>query len=595
MLFKMLLYLSLAIFSLGMVYKFYTWFSRSIGLAVHETSTAQRFSAAVGGILKTVFSADMLILLKVFVLDVVLQIRTLREDRLRWSMHVLIYWGFMVLLLMHALEKIVSQVVFSDYYATVFPYSFVRDAAGVMVLAGLALAVLRRFVFKPPRFKSNAMDGYAIAIVAVIMVSGVLLEGLKITSHGEFTAMQEDYAGLEDETQIQALESAWVADFGLVAPGLKAPLDAELVELGRELHVEYCAECHSAAQWAFGGYATARVLTPAALALDRAGGVNFLYYVHILACFVGLAYLPFSKMFHLVATPISLLANAVMDPSAGDGPNVLTRQLVELDACTHCGTCSRYCSAMMASTARGNACILPSEKMSVLKAMAGGQKLDAVQANAIREGVYLCTNCDRCTVVCPAGINLRQLWIGVREQLIQHGEPEPLMLAPFSLVRGLNQNRLPADVYARPLQTAQTALAGDFEARMDAGRTLDLSHRDNGNGNGILSAGVDTFAACFGCQTCTTVCPVVQNYENPVAALGMLPHQIMYSLSAGLTRAAAGAGMLWSCLTCYQCQEQCPQQVPVTDVLYELKQLAVKNLEQRSESGRSVPAGAVHG
>ena len=50
----------------------------------------------------------------------------------------------------------------------------------------------------------------------------------------------------------------------------------------------------------------------------------------------------------------------------------------------------------------------------------------------------------------------------------------------------------------------------------------------------------------------------------------------MRSLGLGLKDLAMGSNMLWNCLTCYQCQEHCPQGVKVTDVLYELKNLAVK-------------------
>jgi len=32
-------------------------------------------------------------------------------------------------------------------------------------------------------------------------------------------------------------------------------------------------------------------------------------------------------------------------------------------------------------------------------------------------------------------------------------------------------------------------------------------------------------------------------------------------------------------LTCYQCQEHCPQNVNVTDLFFELKNLAIKNVE----------------
>jgi heterodisulfide reductase subunit C len=70
------------------------------------------------------------------------------------------------------------------------------------------------------------------------------------------------------------------------------------------------------------------------------------------------------------------------------------------------------------------------------------------------------------------------------------------------------------------------------------------------------------------------VCPVVGNYEQPEDQLGLLPHQIMCCLGLGLTEMAGGAKMIWDCLTCYQCQENCPQQVEVCDLLYDLKNSA---------------------
>ncbi|MGA8179835.1 MAG: nitrate reductase, partial [Desulfobacterales bacterium] len=95
MVFNVLLYISLGIFILGLIYKAYTWFSRKIGVSAQDFTTSQRFSAAVKGTAGVVFSLKIFRLIKAFILDVLLQRRTLKEDFLRWAMHMLIYWGFM--------------------------------------------------------------------------------------------------------------------------------------------------------------------------------------------------------------------------------------------------------------------------------------------------------------------------------------------------------------------------------------------------------------------------------------------------------------------------------------------------------------------
>jgi heterodisulfide reductase subunit C len=49
-----------------------------------------------------------------------------------------------------------------------------------------------------------------------------------------------------------------------------------------------------------------------------------------------------------------------------------------------------------------------------------------------------------------------------------------------------------------------------------------------------------------------------------------------------------GARMVWDCLGCYQCQENCPQGVRVTDILFELKNMAFQQVKARPlETGLS--------
>ncbi|MFH1102828.1 MAG: hypothetical protein V1714_03575, partial [Pseudomonadota bacterium] len=210
MMFLVGLYVAIFIFVVGMIYKVSSWFRYSFDPADGEISAIKRFVAAVKGIFLTVFSKKIGIIIKVFVLDVLLQIRVLRENFSRWLMHMLIFWGFLLLVLMHALESLISQLLFTDYYSTVNPFLFLRDLFALMAAFGIGIAVFRRFILKVPRTSTNAMDYYAITIVAFILISGIFLEGFKITSYTAFVQMQEDYAGLEDKDEIQALESYWV-------------------------------------------------------------------------------------------------------------------------------------------------------------------------------------------------------------------------------------------------------------------------------------------------------------------------------------------------------------------------------------------------
>ena len=577
------LYVALAIFGLALIYKVSTWFRFKIGIESTQISTPKRFFAAVKGILSTLFSANILTLLKVFLLDVLLQFRILKEDTLRWVMHICIYAGFFLLLFMHALDKYITVAIWKNYYSTINPFMFLRDLFGVLVIIGVAIAIYRRFILKVPRLFSKAMDIYAIILVAVIMLSGIFLEATKMIAYSDYQRMVNEYSGLSDPLELKALEAYWVKEFGTVSPNLRGPFDEKTLAQGKDLHQSSCAECHARPQWAFAGYGTAKVIRPIGLGIDQARLPSILWYIHILACFVGLAYLPFSKMFHIFTSALSLLANSVMEKGKSSPANIATRQALELDACTHCGTCSLRCSVIMAFEEIKNMNIFPSEKIASIKALASGKELSAGELKHIQEGVYLCTNCYRCTVVCPVGINLQDLWFNVRETLLQKGYPEFFALSPLSFYRGLMREETVQKDYEKPLIRAREAIASQCDLMKRKEKVLPLTPADRPLQSGLnLSAQAKTFSVCFGCQTCTTVCPVVGNYENPQEVLGLLPHQIMHAAGLGLRDLAFGSNMLWDCLTCYQCQEQCPQGVSVTDVLYELKNLAIKHVREKA-------------
>jgi len=127
MFFNVTLYIALIVFGIGSLYKISTWFRCKIGVAARVISPSERVSAAIKGIISTLFSGKILTILRVFLVDVVLQMKTLQEDGLRWLMHLCIYWGFMLLLLMHALDKFITSPLFPDYQPTVNPFLALRD------------------------------------------------------------------------------------------------------------------------------------------------------------------------------------------------------------------------------------------------------------------------------------------------------------------------------------------------------------------------------------------------------------------------------------------------------------------------------------
>lgn len=336
---------ALILLGIGVIHRIDAWFLRDVGLVDRNVTAGQRFGAGFKGLLAAVFSGRVLRLLKALVVDVLLQGRILRDrqDPLAYSMHMLIFWGFVALLLFHALGSVFGGWI-SDagYVSTLAPFVWMTDLFGLMLGAGLVIAVVRRLVRKAA-IPTSRSDAAILAILILIAASGFLLKSVKITSDAVFTSMLKQYAGDSLSAGEQAaLKAYWVADYGLVPAGPVPSHDAEVVAQGRTIHEAACQSCHARPTAAFVSYPLSRALAPVAASLDRAGAVKGLWWVHVLACFVGLGYLAFGKMFHVVSTPVSLLVAEVA--GAKQTPAVIaTRQAIEVDGCSHGGACHDTC------------------------------------------------------------------------------------------------------------------------------------------------------------------------------------------------------------------------------------------------------------
>ncbi len=557
------LWAALAVFGAGLVYRIAGWFRHGIG-GESDGPASARLVAAVRGTASILFSRSITTVVRSFVADVLLQRRLRAESVTRWVVHLTLSTAFLLLVVLHAL----GAFVFRGYVPTLNPFLFLRDLLGAALLIAVLAAAYRRHAARDPRRATSPSDWFALTVVIAVAASGVLLEATQIGSLSTFRRMAAEYAPGASTTDLQAY---WAAEMGTVAPGPRP--DADAVARGAAGHAARCAACHSPARGAFLGYGTAAVLRPIAPALDAAGAPAFLGDLHFLAVLIGLAYLPFSKLFHVFATPLVLIVNAAA-PRRAAGPNHdATRQALELDACTHCATCSAQCSTAMASVALGDPALLPSERMRTLRKLAADGSLSASELRALQEGVYLCTGCERCTVRCPSGIDVQGLWAGAREALLARGEPAYALLSPLAFRRAMQRDALEPARYRDGFERPRRALEARFGRDRGGGPLTPGDERCWRELHRSLQA--STFSRCFGCKTCSTACPVARADVGPEPRLDLLPHQVLHAVRLRLWDVALGSRLLWDCLGCYQCQEHCPQGVQITDVLYQLKNIAI--------------------
>jgi heterodisulfide reductase subunit D len=105
------------------------------------------------------------------------------------------------------------------------------------------------------------------------------------------------------------------------------------------------------------------------------------------------------------------------------------KQLLEIDACTRCGECLNTCPVYSQRVEEG---INPRGKIQAMKKfiraqyglwakILGPKKLDEESIKKFSEMVYRCTLCGECGIDCPVSIDSKDLWLGLREVLIEMG------------------------------------------------------------------------------------------------------------------------------------------------------------------------------
>ncbi len=100
---------------------------------------------------------------------------------------------------------------------------------------------------------------------------------------------------------------------------------------------------------------------------------------------------------------------------------------------------------------------------------------------------------------------------------------------------------------------------------------IDVSRLNPGFRAEILAEpGGERFMRCFSCGTCVAGCPVAGRTEK------YNPRRILRMALLGMRRQVLTSEFVWLCSTCYTCQERCPQDVRIPELMNAIRNIAAR-------------------
>jgi len=313
----------------------------------------------------------------------VLQKRLGEHNRIAGIFHLMFSWGFVLLFIGTLVVMIDADLGIPIMRGRFYLWfqSLVLDIAGALAMVGVAIAWVRRSVFKPrainagKKHPTSIMDDWVfLAHFMLIMWTGFLVEGLRIAATNDPWAAWSPIGLIHG----QALAAFMSVDSMLVA--------------------------HQTLWWS-----------------------------HLIVSFSFLAYLPYSKMIHIFTGPTSIFLQdlkpkgqlTLVDlesetPVLGAASlwDFSWKDLADLDACTECGRCQENCPAYLTGKKLNPKQLILDlqrhlhEKGPLLALAAYGANRPTEQPFESElvgpvidpEVIWACTTCRACMEVCPVNI-----------------------------------------------------------------------------------------------------------------------------------------------------------------------------------------------
>jgi len=376
------------------------------------------------------------------------------RDRKPGLMHALIFFGFLTLFIgtdVIAVEEDFTiplageqagRILVGGFYQS---YELILDTLGLVFVAGLVWAAVRRYGQRPDRLDNRRTDGWVLGVLLFLGVGGFLIEGLRIAN--------QQIGG------VPTYDQGW-ARLSYVGFGFATIFRA--IGLGDG--------------------------SPAGLVLHQ-----LLWFTHGAATFAFIGTLPFSKFRHIFYTPLNTFFHdrtpkGALDPIGEleaeiekDEPKLgvaalgdLTwKRRMDLDACMRCGRCQSVCPAhasgsdlspkyiitKLADLQRGDPIRFRDGEVKLLadlepgEAGANGNGKNGAAAEALplygnlfsENELWSCTTCYACVHECPAMIEHVDDIVDVRRHLtmIESEVPQGVKRVLEGIERAGNPWRLP--------------------------------------------------------------------------------------------------------------------------------------------------------
>ncbi|NLX10888.1 MAG: 4Fe-4S dicluster domain-containing protein [Chloroflexi bacterium] len=84
-----------------------------------------------------------------------------------------------------------------------------------------------------------------------------------------------------------------------------------------------------------------------------------------------------------------------------------------------------------------------------------------------------------------------------------------------------------------------------------------------------LTPGGEALEQCLQCGSCGGSCPAGADMDHT-------PRGLFAMIRAEMEDEVLRSNTPWYCVSCYACTTRCPQQIPITDIMYTLKQMAIQ-------------------